>query len=161
MRLKGGDPFIFGRGGEEIAGLAALNIPFQIVPGISAANGCACYAGIPLTHRDHAQSVRFLTGHLKDGSIDLPWDELMHESQTLVFYMGLAGLGTICSELIAHGRSANTPIALISKGTTPQQKTYIGTLGDMPQRLAQQRVHAPTLIIIGTVVSLANELRWR
>lgn len=161
VRLKGGDPFIFGRGGEEIAGLAEHNIPFQIVPGISAANGCACYAGIPLTHRDHAQSVRFLTGHLKDGSMDLPWHELLQDSQTLVIYMGLNGLPIICEQLMAHGKSSTTPVALIEQGTTPQQKTYTATLATINDEIANQDVHAPTLIIVGSVVELESQLRWR
>ena len=161
VRLKGGDPFVFGRGGEEIEGLAEQGIPFQIVPGISAANGCACYSGIPLTHRDHAQSVRFVTGHLKDGSMDLPWSELVQDAQTVVIYMGLTGLAYICQQLIAHGRDADTPIALIERGTTPQQQTYVGTLATIHQEIADAKVHAPTLIIIGSVVSLHDRLRWR
>lgn len=161
LRLKGGDPFIFGRGGEEISGLAELDIPFQIVPGISAANGCACYAGIPLTHRDHAQSVRFITGHLKDGSVDLPWSELIQPQQTVVIYMGLQSLPVICEQLIAQGADENTPIALIERGTTPQQKSHIGTLGSIVDIVARQDVHAPTILIIGSVVSLHNQFKWR
>ena len=125
VRLKGGDPFIFGRGGEEIEGLADHHIPFQVVPGISAANGCACYSGIPLTHRDHAQSVRFVTGHLKNDSMDLPWSELVAESQTVVIYMGLTGLDFICQKFIAHGKPANTAIALIERGTTADHKACL------------------------------------
>ncbi|WP_372865489.1 siroheme synthase CysG, partial [Spongiibacter sp.] len=124
-RLKGGDPFIFGRGGEEIEELAEEKIPFQVVPGVTAAAGCASYAGIPLTHRDYAQSVRFVTGHLKDNSINLPWDELVHGRQTLVFYMGLVGLPVICEQLMAHGRSGDTPIALVQQGTTRHQKVVV------------------------------------
>lgn len=160
VRLKGGDPFIFGRGGEEIEGLAREGIPFQVIPGITAASGCACYAGIPLTHRDHAQSVRFITGHLKDGSIDLEWDQLVSPTQTVVFYMGLVGLRVICSQLIAHGRDAGTPIALVEKGTTPQQRVITGTLATLPDTVAAMEVHAPTLLIVGEVVRLHGDLGW-
>ena len=160
LRLKGGDPFIFGRGGEEIEELAAHDIPFQVVPGITAASGCAAYAGIPLTHRDHAQSVRFVTGHLKDGSCDLPWSELVAPSQTLVFYMGLVGLPVICEQLIAHGRAADTPVALIQQGTTSHQRVFTGTLANLAARVASEQVQAPTLIIVGEVVQLREKLAW-
>ncbi|MBT8148719.1 MAG: siroheme synthase CysG, partial [Gammaproteobacteria bacterium] len=160
-RLKGGDPFVFGRGGEEIAGLAERNIPFQVVPGVSAANGCACYAGIPLTHRDHAQSVRFVTGHLKNDSMNLPWAELVAPAQTVVIYMGLLGLPIICEQLIAHGAAPGTPVALIERGTTPNQHTHIGTLASIVDIVAGEQVHAPTLIIVGSVVSLHSSLSWR
>lgn len=160
LRLKGGDPFIFGRGGEEIEELAAEGIPFQVVPGITAASGCASYAGIPLTHRDHAQSVRFVTGHLKDGSCDLPWTELAAPRQTLVFYMGLVGLPVICEQLIAHGRAATTPAALIQQGTTHNQRVFTGTLQTLPQLVAEHEVHAPTLVIVGEVVQLRKKLAW-
>ncbi|MDG9931184.1 MULTISPECIES: siroheme synthase CysG [unclassified Pseudomonas] len=160
LRLKGGDPFIFGRGGEEIEQLAAEGIQFQVVPGITAASGCAAYAGIPLTHRDHAQSVRFVTGHLKDGSSDLPWADLVAPGQTLVFYMGLVGLPTICQELIAHGRAADTPAALVQQGTTQNQRVFIGTLANLPQLVAEHEVHAPTLVIVGEVVTLRDKLAW-
>jgi len=159
-RLKGGDPFIFGRGGEEIDRLAQEGIQFQVVPGITAASGCASYSGIPLTHRDHAQSVRFITGHLKDGSLDLDWDTLAKERQTLVFYMGLVGLPTICAELIKHGLAATTPIALVQQGTTRHQKVLTSTLVDMPEMVKQHEVKAPTLIIVGSVVSLHSKLSW-
>lgn len=160
LRLKGGDPFIFGRGGEEIEELAAHSVPFQVVPGITAASGCAAYAGIPLTHRDHAQSVRFVTGHLKDGSCDLPWAELVAPSQTLVFYMGLVGLPVICQQLIAHGRADSTPVALIQQGTTHNQRVFTGTLADLPGRIANEQVQAPTLVIVGEVVQLRDKLAW-
>jgi uroporphyrin-III C-methyltransferase/precorrin-2 dehydrogenase/sirohydrochlorin ferrochelatase len=160
LRLKGGDPFIFGRGGEEIDLLAEHKVPFQIVPGITAASGCASYSGIPLTHRDYAQSVRFVTGHLRDGTANLPWNELVMPAQTLVFYMGLAGINTICAELIRHGRQANTPIALIQKGTTPEQRVLVGTLETMPDIVIREKPQAPTLTIVGEVVSLHSHLNW-
>ena len=160
LRLKGGDPFIFGRGGEEIELLAANNVPFQVVPGITAASGCASYSGIPLTHRDYAQSVRFVTGHLRDGTTNLPWAELIHPAQTVVFYMGLVGLPDICAQLVAHGRAATTPIALIQQGTTRHQRVVTGTLADMVERVAGQGIKAPTLIIVGEVVHLQGKLAW-
>ncbi|MFJ4344311.1 siroheme synthase CysG [Pseudomonas sp. NPDC089401] len=160
LRLKGGDPFIFGRGGEEIEELAEHGIPFQVVPGITAASGCSAYGGIPLTHRDYAQSVRFVTGHLKDGTSNLPWDDLVAPAQTLVFYMGLVGLPTICAELIRHGRAASTPAALVQQGTTRNQRVFTGTLADLPELVARHEVHAPTLVIVGEVVQLRDKLAW-
>lgn len=160
LRLKGGDPFIFGRGGEEIDLLAENNILFQVVPGITAASGCASYSGIPLTHRDHSQSVRFITGHLKAGETDYPWPEFVNDQQTLVFYMGLARLPIICQKLIEHGKDENTPAALIEKGTLPNQRVHIANLKDLPEYIADKDIHAPTLLIIGSVVSLHKRLHW-
>jgi uroporphyrin-III C-methyltransferase/precorrin-2 dehydrogenase/sirohydrochlorin ferrochelatase len=160
VRLKGGDPFIFGRGGEEIELLAKHNIPFQVVPGITAASGAACYSGIPLTHRDYAQSVRFVTGHLKDGSVDHDWDQFQSTTETLVFYMGLAGLPQICSKLQAHGRSPDTPIALVERGTLAEQRVHTGTLSTMANIVETERPTAPTLIIVGDVVRLHTSLSW-
>ncbi|WEI04904.1 siroheme synthase CysG [Acinetobacter johnsonii] len=160
-RLKGGDPFIFGRGGEEIQELFAAGVPFQVVLGITAASGCSAYAGIPLTHRDYAQSVRFLTGHLKEGSPELPWDELVYQNQTLVLYMGLVGLEKICEKLIEHGQRRDMPVALISKGTTPEQKVLVGTLADIASKVEENHIQAPTLTIIGDVVSLREQLQWQ
>ncbi|WP_281648626.1 siroheme synthase CysG [Parendozoicomonas sp. Alg238-R29] len=160
LRLKGGDPFIFGRGGEEIETLTAEQIPFQVVPGITAASGCSSYAGIPLTHRDHAQSVRFVTGHLKDGSIDLHWQDMASGNQTLVFYMGLLGLPVICQRLIDHGRLSNTPVALVQQGTTQNQKVWSGTLETIVDVIKNEEIKPPTLIIVGSVVSLREKLNW-
>ncbi|MEK5751173.1 siroheme synthase CysG [Acinetobacter variabilis] len=159
-RLKGGDPFIFGRGGEEIEELFAAGVAFQVVPGVTAASGCSAYAGIPLTHRDYAQSVRFLTGHLKEGSPELPWNELVYENQTLVLYMGLVGLEKICAQLIEHGQRPDMPVALVSKGTTPEQKVVVGTLQDIASKVNEHHIQAPTLTIIGEVVRLREKLKW-
>lgn len=159
-RLKGGDPFIFGRGGEEIEELFAAGVAFQVVPGITAASGCSAYAGIHLTHRNYAQSVRFLTGHLKEGSPELPWSELVYENQTLVLYMGLVGLEKICQKLIAHGQRPDMPVALVSKGTTPEQKVVVGTLADIASKVTEHQIQAPTLTIIGEVVKLREQLQW-
>jgi uroporphyrin-III C-methyltransferase/precorrin-2 dehydrogenase/sirohydrochlorin ferrochelatase len=160
VRLKGGDPFMFGRGGEEIETLMQQGINFQVVPGITAATGCASYAGIPLTHRDHAQSCTFVTGHLKDGTINLNWTQLAAPNQTIVIYMGLVGLEKICQSLIEHGSPTDLPIALIQQGTTTNQKVITGTLLTLPDKIANQPIKAPTLIIIGTVVTLHDQLNW-
>jgi uroporphyrin-III C-methyltransferase/precorrin-2 dehydrogenase/sirohydrochlorin ferrochelatase len=160
VRLKGGDPFIFGRGGEEIETLLQQGINFQVVPGITAASGCATYAGIPLTHRDHAQSCTFVTGHLKDGSSNLNWQQLAAPNQTIVFYMGLSSLENICLSLIAHGCSKNHPIAIIQQGTTIKQRVITGTLETLPESVLNAGIKAPTLIIVGTVVTLHDKLNW-
>lgn len=161
LRLKGGDPFIFGRGGEEIEKLSENKIPFQVVPGITAANGCACYAGIPLTHRDYSQSVRFVAGQLNEGSVDLNWDELNPANQTIVFYMGLAGLPVICVQLMQHGARADTPVALISKGTTAEQRILIGSLATIAALANEAEIAPPALIIVGEVVKLHEKLSWQ
>ncbi len=160
LRLKGGDPFIFGRGGEEIETLSAHGIPFEVVPGITAAAGVASYAGIPLTHRDYAHACVFVTGHLKDGSMNLDWDALARPDQTIVFYMGLHGLPVLCRELIAHGLAPTMPAAVVQQGTTPKQRVLIGTLEDLPQRVEAAQLKPPTLIIVGEVVKLHDRLKW-
>ena len=160
VRLKGGDPFIFGRGGEEIETLMAEGIAFQVVPGITAAAGCAAYAGIPLTHRDYSQAVVFVTGHLQDGSVNLNWKALAQPRQTIVFYMGLHGISVLCRELIAHGLPASMPAALVEQGTTRNQRVYVGTLETLPDIVQHNDIHAPTLIIVGEVVRLHEKLAW-
>jgi uroporphyrin-III C-methyltransferase/precorrin-2 dehydrogenase/sirohydrochlorin ferrochelatase len=160
VRLKGGDPFVFGRGGEELQVLAAEGIPFEVVPGITAACGVASYAGIPLTHRDHAQSCLFVTGHLKDGSCDLDWPALARPRQTVVIYMGLGGLSGICAQLIAHGSAPGLPAAVVQQGTTQAQRVVCGTLADLPARVAAAGLQSPCLIIVGEVVRLHDQLAW-
>ncbi|MDF1630296.1 MAG: siroheme synthase CysG [Alcanivoracaceae bacterium] len=159
-RLKGGDPFIFGRGGEELDSVVAAGISFQVVPGVTAAAGCASYAGIPLTHRDHAQSVRFITGHRKDGSVDLPWANLNTVNETLVFYMGLVSLAEICSNLLAQGMATDMPAAIVSRGTLDDQQVIIGNISSLPEKVASMEVAAPSLLIIGSVVTLHPRYRW-
>ena len=160
VRLKGGDPFIFGRGGEELEALAAARVRFEVVPGITAASGCAAYAGIPLTHRDHAQAVTFVTGHGK-GEVDgLDWATLARRGQTLVFYMGLGGLERILAQLRAHGAEPDLPAAVIERGTTIEQRTVTGTLVTLAERVRQADVQSPALLIVGSVAALASELGW-
>lgn len=157
VRLKGGDPFIFGRGGEELETLCHANIPFSVVPGITAASGCSAYSGIPLTHRDYAQSVRLVTGHLKNGD-ELDWANLAAEKQTLVFYMGLGQAAFIQQQLIAHGMTETMPVALVENGTAVNQRVVDGTLSQLGE-LAKQ-VESPALIIVGAVVALRSKLNW-
>jgi len=160
LRLKGGDPFIFGRGGEEIETLSSESIPFQVVPGITAAGGCASYAGIPLTHRDYAQSCIFVTGHLKDDRMDLNWEALVQPKQTVVVYMGTHGLELLCNGLIKRGMSADMPAAIVQQGTTQQQRVFISTLGKLPELPGKHDIKPPSMIIIGEVVKLHEKLAW-
>jgi uroporphyrin-III C-methyltransferase/precorrin-2 dehydrogenase/sirohydrochlorin ferrochelatase len=161
VRLKGGDPFVFGRGGEEIETLQAQGIPFQVVPGITAATGCAAYAGIPLTHRDFAQAVTFVTGHTRDGVISgIDWAGLARPQQTLVIYMGLQALPLIRTELIRHGVSPEVPAAIIEQGTTAKQRVVTGTLSNLYEKAGEQAIESPALIILGDVVSLQSKLSW-
>ncbi|MDO8330637.1 MAG: siroheme synthase CysG [Fluviicoccus sp.] len=161
LRLKGGDPFIFGRGGEEIETLAEHGIPFQVVPGITSAAGASCYAGIPLTHRDYAQGVTFVTGHRREGEQVLDWTRLTNPCETLVVYMGITQAPSIAAELMANGRCGDTPVAIIEKATTPQQKVHIGTLATLGELIANASVKPPALLIIGDVVKLHDKLKWR
>jgi len=160
-RLKGGDPFVFGRGSEEQLVLHAHDIKTIIVPGITAASGCTAYAGIPLTHRGLSTGCTFITGHLKNGELDLNWPQLAHLDHTLVFYMGLSKLAEISAQLINHGLAANTPAALIENGSTPQQREFVGSVTSLPTLAIEHQLQSPSLIVIGAVVSLAEQLSWR
>ena len=162
LRLKGGDPYVFGRGGEEAQGLVAAGIPFDVIPGISAAQGAAAASGIPLTHRDHAEALVLATGHLRGEAdartVDLDWAQLARPRQTVVIYMGVATLPVISAQLQAHGLSGDTPAAIIERATLPGQRTIVGTLATLPEIARTHDVRAPALIMIGTVVSLHAEL---
>lgn len=160
VRLKGGDPFIFGRGGEELEELAAAGIGFEVVPGITAASGMSAYAGIPLTHRNHARACVFATGHLKDGSCDLDWPLLARPNQTVVIYMGVGALTEICARLVANGLPAHTPAAVVQNATTPRQRSVAGSLAALPELVAAAGIQAPALIVIGEVVGLQANLNW-
>jgi len=160
VRLKGGDPFVFGRGGEELEVLRDHGIPYEVVPGITAALACAAYSGIPLTHRDHAQSVRFVTAHCKGSFDTLDWRSLAAEKQTLAVYMGVAGLGTLRARLLAHGRAASTPFALVENGSRAQQRVITGTLEELPRLAKTHAVKSPALLILGEVAALAHRLHW-
>jgi uroporphyrin-III C-methyltransferase/precorrin-2 dehydrogenase/sirohydrochlorin ferrochelatase len=159
-RLKGGDPFIYGRGGEEAQALAKHNIAFQIVPGITAAAGCSAYAGIPLTHRDYAQSIHFITGHCKTDADTLDWQSLAKTNQTLAVYMGVIKSHHIQNKLIEHGRATNTPVAIIENGTRKEQRVVIGTLDDLAQLVEREQIKSPALLIIGEVAGLSTQLSW-
>jgi len=158
LRLKGGDPFIFGRGGEELEKLAEEGIPFQVVPGITAASGCASYAGIPLTHRDHCHSVHFITGHRRNGVLNLDWQQLVAAEETLVFYMSLNGIEEIAEKLIEYGMSAEMPAAMVEKGTSPDQRVWTATISTIAPIIRADKATAPTLLIVGTVVRLRDKL---
>ncbi|WP_035051818.1 siroheme synthase CysG [Andreprevotia chitinilytica] len=161
LRLKGGDPFIFGRGGEEIEELADNGVAFEVVPGITSASGASCYAGIPLTHRDYAQSVTFVTGHRRGDEIELDWPRLVSSTETVVIYMGVKQAPAICAQLIAHGRAADTPVAIIERATWADQRTVVGTLTTLPALISEHAIKPPALIIVGDVVKLHGKLGWR
>lgn len=160
VRLKGGDPFVFGRGGEELQVLAEHGVPFEVVPGVTAGCGVAAYAGIPLTHRDYAQSCLFITGHLKDGSCDLDWTAIARRRQTVVIYMGLGGLATICERLVAHGLPPDWPAAVVQQGTLLEQRVVAATLATLAQEVERAGLESPCLTIVGEVVRLRDQLAW-
>ena len=160
VRLKGGDPFVFGRGGEELEALALHGVEFEVVPGITAAIACGAYAGIPLTHRDHAQSVRFVTAHTRDADDGIDWPDLARDRQTLAFYMGVSGLGRIRDRLVAHGRDPGTPVALVENGSRAGQRVVTGTLAELPELASAHRVSAPAILFVGEVTALAARLHW-
>ncbi len=160
IRLKGGDPFIFGRGGEELETLASSDIPFEVVPGVTAATGCAASAGFPLTQRQHAQSVTCVTGHLNDGTVNLDWPALARPKQTIVFYMGIGAAEEICRQMMIHGLPSLTPAAVIRNGTLSTQQTLLATLGTLPHRIHESGIKPPALIVVGSVVGLLEQLNW-
>ncbi|TVO57735.1 uroporphyrinogen-III C-methyltransferase [Denitromonas halophila] len=160
VRLKGGDPYIFGRGGEEAEALVEAGIPFEVVPGITAASGVSAYTGIPLTHREHVQSVVFATGYGKEGAVDLDWPALARPNQTVVIYMGVSRIGEICRELVRHGLSPDTPAAMVRHGTLPAQQVITATLADLEDKAAAANIKPPALLLVGTVITLADKLAW-
>lgn len=160
IRLKGGDPFIFGRGGEEAEALSTAGIRYEVVPGVTSASGATAYAGIPLTHREHAQSCVITTGHLKDGSLNLDWKNLVQARQTVVIYMGLGALPEIARQLIAHGQTPTMPVAIIENGSTRKQRVLVGTLADIADQVQAQGYQSPSLIVVGEVVNLREKLKW-
>jgi len=160
VRLKGGDPFIFGRGGEEMEALVDAGITVEVVPGVTAAAGIAAYAGIPLTHRDYARSVVFTTGFLKDGALDLDWPMLARPGQTLVIYMGVSRLDEICRQLVAHGLPPDTPAGVIERGTTQAQRQVVADLATLAARVAEADIRPPALTFVGGVVGLYPRLAW-
>ncbi len=160
VRLKGGDPFVFGRGGEELEALAEAGVAFEVVPGVTAALGCAAHAGVPLTHRDHAQTLLFVTGHTKDGEVELDWPALVRPHQTIVVYMGAKAVAGLCAKLIDHGLDPATPAALIENGTYQHQRTIAGSIANLPGLVPDRQLLGPALIVIGQVVGLRARLAW-
>ena len=160
VRLKGGDPYVFGRGGEEAEALFDAGIEFEVIPGVTAACGVAAYAGIPLTHRDHAHACVFVTGHLRDGTVDLDWVALARPMQTVVVYMGVQALPVVCRELVVHGLPASTPAAMVQQGTTANQRVVTGTLASLPEVATEAKIASPSLLVVGEVVRLRGRLGW-
>jgi uroporphyrin-III C-methyltransferase/precorrin-2 dehydrogenase/sirohydrochlorin ferrochelatase len=160
VRLKGGDPFVFGRGGEELEFLASHGIPFEVVPGITAAVACGAYAGIPLTHRDHAQSVRFITAQCGESLPARDWSALAEPGQTLCFYMGVSGLAEVGAQLVEHGRGGDTPVAVVENGSRPEQRVILARLDELADLAVRGGLRSPAMIIVGEVVSLAASLHW-
>jgi uroporphyrin-III C-methyltransferase/precorrin-2 dehydrogenase/sirohydrochlorin ferrochelatase len=160
VRLKGGDPFIFGRGGEELEALRAAGVPYEVVPGITAALACAAYSGVPLTHRRHAQSLSLVTAHCGDSVDTLDWPSLARERQTVVFYMGASRLAVIGDRLIGDGAAPDTPVAIVENGSRAEQRVTLATLADLPDLAVRGGVRSPALLIVGEVAGLGAGLAW-